>query len=475
MLVANPLLPMPASRVLATYLGLFLNVWSTVIIVLSAGSVSLEADIVADSILSRACTRTQYILAKLTARALVIEGLFLLGSGAAGYACWRYGANDMTWGSLLTGLAIVGMALLMLVSLGVTMSVLFNSPIVSIIGLLMLWYVAGSIFAFAGVEYMSPASLTRSLPEILRDSNAPQVVSCSATQSSVSVLFSKKVKPDQAQQIQNYTVESPPGTRYVPRAAAYDSATATVVLSGFHFQPGKTVTVTVEGVTDGAGNALSPAANRATSDPIPATVEGEEGKSTPSESSQAPSERGTVAAEKQESPASEPSRPSSEEETVLTEKEPPPAAGEPEQAPPKPEPAFQLSPTGPQKPPRVIQVKATPSSVSVAFSQKMDPVEAEKLSNYTVESPWGTLHTPKTAVYNASSQTVLLSGLSFQAGQPVKVTVKNVTNLQGLKISPRHNSGMYREAQTWKYFAGFGLPTLFSAALGVLWFSRRDL
>jgi len=105
----------------------------------------------------------------------------------------------------------------------------------------------------------------------------------------------------------------------------------------------------------------------------------------------------------------------------------------------------------------------------------MDPVEAEELGNYTVESPLGITHVPKTGSYDPSHRTVLLSGLSFAPGDPVKVTVKNITNLHGGKIDPRHNSATFSEVQNWKYLVGFGVPALLFACVGVGWFSWRDL
>jgi len=449
MLVSNGSGSTPASAALAVYLGIFLSVWSMVIIVVSAGSVSLEAEVVADGILSRACTRTQYILAKLASRALVIGGVYLLGASAAAYVSWRYGANDVTFGTMLSGIAIVGLALLMLVSLGVTMSAIFNNTIVSIIGLLLLWHVAGALFAFAGVEYMSPTSLTGRLPEILRDSRAPQVVSCSATRTSVSIIFSKDVSPDSAEQVGNYTVEGPAGTRHVPQTAVYDPATATVVLSGLSPQASGSVTVTVEGVTDGAGNVVSPAANQATSRPIPAASEDDRAAGPVDESPPRPSE---------ESPDS-----NRNEEGVTPTRES--AAAE----------SGGSSRDRGDRPPRVRQVKATRTSVSVTFSQDMDPVEAEELGKYTVESPLGTTHVPKTGAYDPSDRTVLLSGLSFAPGDPVKVTVNDMTGRRGAKIDPRHNSATFSEVQNWKYLVGFGVPALLFALVGVVWFSWRDL
>jgi len=74
--MGNRMQPVPASTVVSGALLGFLLVWSAVIVVLSAGSISLEADIVSDSVLSRSCTRTQYITAKLAARLLVVLAIY---------------------------------------------------------------------------------------------------------------------------------------------------------------------------------------------------------------------------------------------------------------------------------------------------------------------------------------------------------------------------------------------------------------
>lgn len=455
MLVTSRANPLPASTMLAAYLGVFLNVWGTVIIVLSAGSVSLEADIVADGILCRACTRTQYILAKMSARALVIGGVYLIGAVAAGYASWRYGLNDVTWTTMLTGIAIVGMALLMLVALGVTMSVIFNNTIVSVVGLLLLWYVAGYIFAFAGAEYMSPASLTRSLPQILRDSTAPEVRSASATTTSMSVRFSKEINQYPAEQVANYTVTDKDDAKHTAQAAVYNKQTNTVILSGLDLEPDQRVKLAVEGVTDLAGNVISPAANSVTSNRIRAVKKQEKAEASHSRRSWRHSRRHSRW--RHESTAkTEPEKQTHESTTAPTK-------------------SSKSASQGRRVPPQVVRVTATETSASVAFSGDMDPVAIEKPANYTVESPTGSTHTPATVAYDPSTRTVLLSGLTFRKGDPVKVTVKDVADQDGRKIDDRRNSGLYREVHDWKYFVGFGVPALLAMVLGVVWFSRRDL
>ncbi|HJN15328.1 MAG TPA: hypothetical protein QGH10_07560, partial [Armatimonadota bacterium] len=437
------------------------------------------------------------------------------------------------------------------------------------------------------------------------------------------------------------TVEDPDGDRHVPQTAVYDSAAATVRLSGLDPEVTEAVTVTVDGVTDGAGNEVSPGANEATSRPPPVESEddeeadpedeaspdsseedsdddpnedeGDDGaraavyrpatptvvmtgfslpritpaavvaeretddpgdtvsqepdeappgpippededepeadrdaegvtpapESTPEETTPAESEDEPEADPVTESPAplpeAIPEADAAEEEVTPT---PEPAAPQPPGPPanrpgegvtggargvvgPTPYPAFAppmpaASAAGPMseasappplatpapnpnaagraptpepaaaesdaaagdptdRPPRVTQVKATRATVSVTFSQDMDPVEVEALENYTVESPPGTTRLATTTAYDPDQKTVLLSGLSFDPGDPVRVTVSDMSNRGGTEIDPRHNSATFSEVQTWKFLVGFGVPALLFALVGVVWFSWRDL
>ncbi len=435
---ANKVVPVPASTILAGSLQLYLFVWSTFIIVLSAGSVSLEADMIADSILCRACTRTQYIVSKIASRALVILGAYAVFSGIAGYATWRYAATDMTVATMLTGIGIVAMAVFLLVALGVMMSVVFNNTIVSCVGLLLLWYVASPVFAFIGFDYLSPASLTRTLPLILKDPSAPQVVQCTATASSVTVAFSKDMRAERAEDVSAYAVECPSGTMLTPQTAVYDKPRTSVVLSGLTLPAGETVKVTVRGVTDTGGNEVSPAADSAT-----ATV---------------PAAKGTTGPK----PAAVPAPAATSTTTT---------AGEPA-APAKPKAAKKVGTD--RVAPRVTECKATASSLKVTFSEDIEAEDAETLANYLVESPMGKTQTARAATYSATGHTVLLSGLTLDPTF-VKVTVRDVKDLNGNVIGTSGNSAIFREVSNWKYVLGFGLPAIFFTLFGIVWFSRRDL
>lgn len=427
-LIRNRIMPMPASELLGAQLVAFLFVWSTIIIVLSAGSVSLETDIISDSILSRACTRTQYIASKLFSRAIVVLGVYLLTAGIAGFFAWRYAASDMTLTTLTTGIGVVGLALLLLVMLGVAFSVLFNNTIVAVIGMLLLWYVASPVFSFLGADYLSPSSLMRNMPRILKDPNVPQVMDATATASSIVVTFSKRLDPDKAELPDNYQLELPNSSAPVlPTAAAYDKTKDTVTLSGLKLPEGEKVKVTVRGVTDPGGSVISPAA-----DSVTATVQVEQKEANKVTVKNAIKEvKKTAASEK------------------VVEKD--------------------------RTPPRVLRCTATTSSLKVVFSKDIDGKDAEDLASYIVESPPGTPREPRAATYNRTTRTTLLSGFTFADSDPVKVTVKDLKDTHGNMISTGGNSATYSEVTTWKYVLGFGIPAILAALLAVLGFARRDL
>lgn len=410
--------PIAGSQVLAGHLNLFLLVWSTVIIVLSAGSVSLESDIVCDSILSRACTRAQYLYSRLATRALVVGGVYLISSAVAAYAAWRYAGADMTLATMSTGIGIVGLAMLLLLSLGILLSVAFNNTLYAVIGLLLLWYVAGSVFSFVGAEYLSPMSLTRNLPSMLRDSRAPEVLQATATASSMTLTFSKPIDPGLAETSSSYTVECPLGTVVEPETATYDRARGAVTLAGMALPAGEEARVTVRGVTDTAGNPVSIAG-----DTVTAAVPAVGGK--------------------------------------------PPARTT--------KPRARRIASSDRVPPHVVSCTAGPTSVKVTFSEPLDSKTAEDPGNYTVESPAGHILAARAATYSVGSRAVLLSGLPLTSGAPIKVTATEVKDAAGNRVARTGNSATYSEVATWKYVVGFGAPTLAFCLLSVVWYSRRDL
>jgi hypothetical protein len=157
----------PAQSV-ADLLGTWPLIWSTFAIVVSAGAISSEAGVVADSILSKAVTRYGYVLSKLTARLITVLGIYLALVLPAVYVISRYAEETLAGGGVAWAVLMVGMPLVLLTCLGVAFSALFNRTLVAVVVVWVLWYAAGFIFVLLGVEYLSSLAIIDSLPRMLQ-------------------------------------------------------------------------------------------------------------------------------------------------------------------------------------------------------------------------------------------------------------------------------------------------------------------
>jgi ABC-2 type transport system permease protein len=152
---------------LTALLGAFPVIWSTFIIINTSGAVSSEAGVVADSILSKAVTRYDYILAKMAARLMMVIGLYLVITLPAAYLVSRYGQGSLDTGGTAWGITLIGMTLVLLTTLSVAFSTLFNRTLVALIVVWFLWYSAGGIAALFQVNDLSPLHIVDSLPDLL--------------------------------------------------------------------------------------------------------------------------------------------------------------------------------------------------------------------------------------------------------------------------------------------------------------------
>lgn len=121
----------------------------------------------ADSILSKAVTRYDYILAKMTARLMMVIGLYLVITLPAAYLVSRYGQGSLDAGGTAWGIALIGMTLVLLTTLSVAFSTFFNRTLVALIVVWFLWYSAGGIAALFQVNDLSPLHIVDSLPNLL--------------------------------------------------------------------------------------------------------------------------------------------------------------------------------------------------------------------------------------------------------------------------------------------------------------------
>jgi ABC-type transport system involved in multi-copper enzyme maturation permease subunit len=140
----------------------------TLVVVLTAGSISSERGTMADSVLSRGISRYQYFLGKWHARLLVVLGTFLLmgALALAGGFFLHHEDLDLTGG--LVALATVEAVLAVVVTCGVTASALANSTVLAIAVLWIALYGAGFTLSLLPAHWASLDWALSNLPHILR-------------------------------------------------------------------------------------------------------------------------------------------------------------------------------------------------------------------------------------------------------------------------------------------------------------------
>ncbi len=157
-----------AADALAGLLGTFPVIWSTFAIIVSSGAISSEAGVVADSILSKAVSRYEYILAKLTSRLMTVLGLYLVVILPPVYIISRHAQDGLDGAGVAWAVLLIATTLVLLTSLALTFSALINRTLVVVVVVWFLWYVAGALFALLGVDFLSPLLIVESLPAMMQ-------------------------------------------------------------------------------------------------------------------------------------------------------------------------------------------------------------------------------------------------------------------------------------------------------------------
>jgi ABC-2 type transport system permease protein len=141
----------------------------TLIVVLTAGSISSERGTLADSVLSRGISRHQYFLGKWHARLAAVLGTFLV-LGALGLTASHFFLHeDLSFTGSLLALATSAALLCIVATCGVTVSALVNNTLLGVAVLWVALYGTGILLAVAPFGLPSPQrALNNYLPNILQ-------------------------------------------------------------------------------------------------------------------------------------------------------------------------------------------------------------------------------------------------------------------------------------------------------------------
>ncbi len=158
-----------ASETLAAYMAAVLAPLSWLVVsVLSASAVNGEANIVADSILSRSVTRRAYIWSKITARIGVFLAVYAAVTVPLAYLMLRYAVRDATVTGIAWGLLTVASLLVFLAAFGIALSAIFRNMAAAVLTVLLTTVVSGAAFQFLAVDWMSTTGVVGGLPEVFR-------------------------------------------------------------------------------------------------------------------------------------------------------------------------------------------------------------------------------------------------------------------------------------------------------------------
>jgi len=160
---------MGASFTITEGLSDFIFIWSMIIIGITGSAVSSESGELADSLLSKAVKRHEYILAKFCSRVALVSTIYLGISTVLAGLTMRIGVNDIEIYGLSFSILIVALVLIMLTTMGVTFSTIFPNTIVSIVALLVVWYSMTFFFSLIKeIKFLSPSYLIGELPKIIQ-------------------------------------------------------------------------------------------------------------------------------------------------------------------------------------------------------------------------------------------------------------------------------------------------------------------
>ena len=147
--------------------------WSLMVMMLSVNPLSgSQSGVAADGILSRPVTRYAYLLAAWTARVTLVLSVYLVVTvpaiAIAALADRPAPADEVTLYGIIASMAVVGLVLTFLVSVGFLLGTLFRNTLLAIVVLVFLWFPVNIVLNVFSLEEFSPISLTQALPTLLR-------------------------------------------------------------------------------------------------------------------------------------------------------------------------------------------------------------------------------------------------------------------------------------------------------------------
>jgi putative exporter of polyketide antibiotics len=160
--------PQSAAAMMAQILQFILLAGTTLVILITAGTISSERETLADAILCRGISRYQYFLGKLHARLITVIGSFFVISAAILVSSAFLLRGDLVWHDSVLCLLLVASLLMLVVCCAVTVSSMVQS---TVLGITMVWiglYTLGAALLLVPMGRLNLGDWLEKLPLLMR-------------------------------------------------------------------------------------------------------------------------------------------------------------------------------------------------------------------------------------------------------------------------------------------------------------------
>lgn len=156
------------SEIIGGWLAMYFIASAIIAAIIGAGSTAQDTDVAADTILTRAVTRWDYVNAKLLTRFACVIVVHAAATMPLLFFARRFGLDDATTGGLLMATVVTGMMLLFVTALGVALGTVLRNMIAAVVIIMVVFTLQGFIFDFLNMEFLSSGAVIEMLPEMIR-------------------------------------------------------------------------------------------------------------------------------------------------------------------------------------------------------------------------------------------------------------------------------------------------------------------
>lgn len=156
------------SEVIGGWLAIYFTASAIIAAILGAGSIAQGSDVAADTILTRAVTRWDYVSSKLLSRLACVVLVHIAATLPLLLLARRFGLDDATTGGLIMATLATGFMLLFVTALGVAFGTVLRNMIAAVVLIMVVFAAQGLIFDFLNLEYLSSTAVLDLLPAMIR-------------------------------------------------------------------------------------------------------------------------------------------------------------------------------------------------------------------------------------------------------------------------------------------------------------------